>query len=305
MGPTAAGKTDIAVELVQKFPCEIISVDSTLVYRGMDIGTAKPSAEILRIAPHHLLDIRDPREAYSAGEFRSDALAAISTILAKGRIPLLVGGTMLYFHVLQQGLAELPVADQAIRDSLTAEAQTLGWVALHERLAKIDPLAAQRIHPNDPQRIQRALEIYLVTGQPATQWFNAHNNYELPYHVVNLALYPQDRAKLHQRIAQRFQLMLQQGFVEEVAQLHQRGDLHADLPAIRAVGYRQIWDYLTNVLTYAEMQERGIIATRQLAKRQMTWLKSWKNLALFDCDETSKLAKISTFLTEKIGTHSP
>lgn len=290
MGPTASGKTELAVELIQQLPCEIISVDSAMVYRGMNIGTAKPNAEILKIAPHHLLDIRDPAETYSAGDFRRDVLTLIGTIFQKNRIPLLVGGTMLYFHVLQNGLAELPAANPEIRANLSKEAEIQGWPFLHEKLQKIDPLSAQKIKPNDSQRIQRALEVYELSQQPLSSWFTEKQP-DLPFSIINLALVPQNRERLHQKIAERFQKMLQQGFVEEVQQLYQRGDLHADLPSIRAVGYRQIWDYLRDQLSYKDMQERGIIATRQLAKRQLTWLKSWKNLQYFT-SEDPQLSKI-------------
>jgi tRNA dimethylallyltransferase len=278
MGPTASGKTALAVELVKHFPFEIVSVDSAMVYRGMDIGTAKPGAEILAIAPHRLLDIRDPSEAYSAGQFRTDALREIADIISHDRIPLLVGGTMLYFHVLQHGLAQLPQANQEIRQQISDEAEKYSWQVLHERLQKIDPVSAQRIHPNDPQRLQRALEIYELTGKTPTELHEENIASALPYRFINIAIAPDDRAELHKKIEQRFDQMLQQGFIDEVKKLLQRGDLHPDLPALRAVGYRQAWDYLAGNLTYDQMRERAIIATRQLAKRQLTWLRSWENL---------------------------
>nr|BFE91909.1 tRNA (adenosine(37)-N6)-dimethylallyltransferase MiaA [Pseudomonas brassicacearum subsp. brassicacearum] len=280
MGPTAAGKTDLAIELTKVLPCELISVDSALVYRGMDIGTAKPSKELLAEFPHRLIDILDPAEAYSAADFRRDALQAMAEITARGRIPLLVGGTMLYYKALVDGLADMPAADPEVRAQIEEEAARLGWQALHEQLAIIDPESAARIHPNDPQRLSRALEVYRVSGQSMTalrQRQSAQSTeaaasglQQLPYTVANLAIAPANRQVLHRRIEQRFTLMLEQGFIDEVVALRERSDLHAGLPSIRAVGYRQVWDYLDGKLTSAEMQERGIIATRQLAKRQFT-----------------------------------
>ncbi len=300
MGPTAAGKTDIAVKLVQALPCDIISVDSAMIYRGMDIGTAKPGADIQAIAPHRLLDICDPAESYSAGQFRTDALREINDIIQHNRIPLLVGGTMLYFHVLQNGLAQLPQANNAVREYINQEAQQLGWPALHERLQKIDPIAAARIHPNDPQRLQRALEIHAITGKTLTTLLQEQTENKLPYEFINIAIAPTDKQLLHAKIALRFNAMLEQGFIEEVEKLYQRGDLQADLPAIRAVGYRQVWDYLANKITEAEMQERAIIATRQLAKRQMTWLRSWQDLQWFVSEDIDSFNSILKFLTRFI-----
>ena len=296
MGPTASGKTDLAVKLVQQLPCDIISVDSALIYRGMDIGTAKPSPELLQIAPHRLIDICDPAMSYSVGQFRNDALYEIENIIANHRIPLLVGGTMLYFHALQKGIAELPEANQSIRDHLTLILQQQGLQTLYARLQKIDPISAQRIHPNDPQRIQRALEIYEITGKSLTQLWQEQNHQPLPYQFINIAIAPENRNLLHKNIALRFQTMLAKGFIAEVETLFQRDDLHADLPAMRAVGYRQVWDYLANKLTYDEMTERGIIATRQLAKRQITWLRSWKDLTLFASEDINILQKILNML---------
>lgn len=307
MGPTASGKTALAVELVQRFPMEIISVDSALIYKGMDIGTAKPDAELLAKAPHRLIDFLDPAQRYSAADFRADALRAMAEITAAGRIPLLVGGTMLYFKVLREGIADLPPADEDIRSQLLEEAAASGWPALHQALAEVDPVAAARIHPNDPQRLQRALEVYRQTGRTLTEWQvrqkegsaddswggNADN---FPYRVVNIAVCPQDRAVLHERIAQRFQDMLKQGFYEEVRALHQRGDLNPALPSIRAVGYRQVWDCLEGKTSYAEMEQRGIIATRQLAKRQITWLRSWKDLHWVASDEPNLLENVLKIL---------
>ena len=283
MGPTAAGKTPLAVRLVQALPCEIISVDSAMVYRGMDIGTAKPDAETLKIAPHHLIDIVDPKEAYSAGQFRVDAMRAIDDIQARGRIPLLVGGTMLYFRALQQGLAGLPTADKDLRMTLQKRAELEGWQVLHAELAAIDPQSAKRIHVSDTQRIQRALEVYLLSGKPISQW-QAEDKNPLTHKIINIGLMPFDRARLHERIAQRFALMLQLGLVDEVKKLYERGDLSADLPAMRSVGYRQVWDYLAGNSTFAEMKEKAIAATRQLAKRQITWLRSWPEMTLIDSE---------------------
>lgn len=301
MGPTASGKTDLAVELVQRLPCEIISVDSAMVYRGMDIGTAKPNAEVLRIAPHRLLDIRDPAQIYSAGDFQADANNEIIAINNSKRIPLLVGGTMLYFHVLQNGIAALPKADPIIRQQIVQEAEMQGWPALHARLQTIDPIAAQRIHPNDAQRIQRFLEIYEVTQTTPTSWFaEQHSPTLATYNPIFIGLIPSDRSKLHQKIAQRFHLMLQAGFIAEVENLFQRHDLSPELPAIRAVGYRQIWEYLAGELTFDEMQEQSIIATRQLAKRQLTWLKNWDDLHCFESDTPMLAHKVIDLLKQKI-----
>jgi tRNA dimethylallyltransferase len=293
MGPTASGKTDLAIKLIQHLPCEIISVDSAMIYRGMDIGTAKPSADILKEAPHRLLDIRDPSEKYSAGDFREDALQEINQIISAGKIPLLVGGTMLYFHTLQNGLAALPKADPEIREMISQKAQTQGWMFLHEELKKIDPVAAQRIHPNDPQRLQRALEVYEATGKTLTQLIEESSRTDLPFQFLNFALVPNDKNTFHETIKKRFEIMLKQGFIEEVEKLFHREDLSADLPSIRSVGYRQIWEYLSGEINLETMKEKGIAATRQLAKRQMTWLRSWKSdLRLFEMENKNKLNEI-------------
>jgi len=291
MGPTASGKTGLAVDLVERLPLEIISVDSVMVYRQMDIGSAKPDAATLARAPHRLIDIRDPAEAYSAAEFRADALREIAAIRAAGRIPLLVGGTMLYYRALLGGLAALPAADPAVRARLEAEAAEQGWAALHARLAEVDPVAAARIHPNDPQRIQRALEVYELTGLPLSA-LQDRAAPVLPDRIIKLAVAPPDRAELHARIAARFTAMLQAGLIEEVATLRARGDLRPDLPALRAVGYRQVWNYLAGAMDYTEMTERGIIATRQLAKRQFTWLRSEGDLAWFDSTDPALLQNV-------------
>jgi len=287
MGPTASGKTDLAIYLTEHFPVDIISVDSAMVYRGLDIGSAKPSDEELAKAPHRLIDIVDPLEIYSAAQFRIDALKEIETIIKAGRIPLLVGGTMLYFRALLQGLSELPAADDATRLKLEQQARELGWEKMHQRLAEVDPEAAARIHPNDPQRIQRALEVYEVTGIAMSHLQKTQKSEPFPYQVLKLALVPSERAVLHQRIEKRFSQMLEQGLIDEVKALLERGDLHEDLPAIRAVGYRQVWDYLADRMDYTEMKERGVIATRQLAKRQFTWLRSEKDLITYDSSQYS------------------
>jgi len=277
MGPTASGKTALALALCEHYPFEIVSVDSALVYRGMDIGTAKPTAEELARAPHHLIDIRDPVEPYSAADFRVDALRLIGEIRARGRIPLLVGGTMLYFKVLREGIADLPAADPQVRADLLAQAGREGWPALHRELERVDPAAAARIHPNHSQRIQRALEVFRLTGTALSELQRAQAE-EPALPLFCLALAPVDRALLHRRIAQRFEQMLEQGFIDEVARLRARGDLDPDLPSMRAVGYRQVWNYLDGECERAALLEQGIIATRQLAKRQFTWLRQWSDL---------------------------
>jgi len=277
MGPTASGKTALAIELAKRLPCDIISVDSALVYRGMDIGTAKPTAEEQAQAPHRLLDLIEPTEAYSAADFRRDALSEIESIVAQGRIPLLVGGTMLYYKALLEGLSPLPAADPLIRQAIETEAAQIGWDALHQQLQYIDPVSAARIHPNDPQRLSRALEVYRITGKTLTELTQTKGE-QLPYRTLQFAIAPTDRELLRQRIAERYKLMLSQGFEQEVRSLYQRGDLNADLPSIRCVGYRQMWEYLDGQLSYDEMLYRGIVATCQLAKRQMTWLRGWENV---------------------------
>ena len=305
MGPTAAGKTDLAIELARVLPCELVSVDSALIYRDMDIGTAKPDKATLAEFPHRLIDIRDPAESYSAAEFRADALTAMAEITARGRIPLLVGGTMLYFKALLEGLAEMPSADAALRAELEARAQAEGWAVLHAELRAVDPESAARIHPNDPQRLIRALEVYHLSGQSMTvhRQRQATENTaggasalrQFPYTVAQLAIAPAQRQLLHERIALRFRLMVEQGLVAEVERLRQRSDLHVGLPSIRAVGYRQVWEYLDGKLDAEQMQERGIIATRQLAKRQFTWLRGWQQdvhwLDSADCDNLPRALK--------------
>ena len=300
MGPTGTGKTDLAVAIRQQLPVEIISVDSALVYKNMDIGTAKPDSETLKQAPHRLIDFLDPRQAYSAADFREDALREMAEIIASGRIPLLVGGTMLYFRALEHGLSELPSADPEIRARLLQEAAELGWAALHERLQHIDPDAAARIHPNDPQRLQRALEVYELTGQNLTTLQGNLRFEACPYQLLKLALVPENRAWLHERLEQRFDKMLDLGLVQEIEQLYARPELDSSLPAIRAVGYRQVWDYLDGKIDYNLMRNRAIVATRQLAKRQMTWLRSDQGLSLYNAENyhlSSVIMNISTFIS--------
>lgn len=276
MGPTASGKTDLAVDLVSRLPCGIISVDSVMVYRGMDIGTAKPGPDVLARAPHRLIDICEPTEAYSAARFREDALHEMNAIAASGRVPLLVGGTMLYFRALTGGLSVLPSADAAVREQIANAAAESGWEAVHGQLRAVDPASAARIHPRDPQRIQRALEVYRLTGVPMSELIKAgpQQGGASPYRFLTLIYAPAERAILHRRIERRFRHMLNGGFEEEVRTLWRRGDLTLEMPAMRAVGYRQMLKYLMDESTYAEMVQRGIIATRQLAKRQMTWLRA-------------------------------
>jgi tRNA dimethylallyltransferase len=285
MGPTASGKTALAIDLHRMFPVDIISVDSALVYRGMDIGTAKPDAATLAAAPHALIDIRDPCESYSAAEFREDALIEMAHITAQGRVPLLAGGTMLYFRALVEGLAKLPAADSAVRARLETEAARVGWPAMHRRLAERDPLAATRIHPNDPQRIQRALEVIELTGQPISALQAEQGSPALDYDVLRLVACPQPRSVLHERIEQRFDTMMQEGFLEEMHGLFERGDLNPELPSMRCVGYRQAWGFLAGEYGPGEMRDKAIAATRQLAKRQLTWLRRESDALWYDPTE--------------------
>lgn len=282
MGPTASGKTDLAIALTEALPCEIISVDSALIYKGMDIGSAKPEPELLEKAPHKLVDILDPAEAYSAADFRNDALRLMADITGRGKIPLLVGGTMMYFKVLRDGMATLPPADEKVRQKLLQQAEEQGWEALHQRLVEVDPEASLRIKPMDTQRLQRALEVYELTGKPLSEWHREQEDSRLPYRVINLAVSPKERSVLHERIALRFKLMLDAGFMDEARQLFERGDLDISMPSVRCVGYRQAWSYLSGEYSYEEMVKRGIIATRQLAKRQLTWLRSWPEVHWLD-----------------------
>jgi len=289
MGPTASGKTALAVALRRRFPVDIISVDSALVYRGMDIGTAKPDAAMLREAPHALVDIRDPSEPYSAAEFRDDALAEMRQITAAGRVPLLAGGTMLYFRALSRGLAELPAADSAVRAAIESEAQRLGWNRMHERLARLDPASAARIHPNDPQRIQRALEVIELTGRRISELQQEQEEQTLGWRVLRVIACPESRAVLHRRIEQRFLEMLDEGFLDEVRALRARGDLDRDLPSMRCVGYRQAWSYLEGETSRDEMVNKAIAATRQLAKRQITWLRQERGALWYDSTEDTAM----------------
>jgi len=282
MGPTAVGKTAVAVELVKRLPLEIISVDSALIYRGMDIGTAKPDRATLEQAPHRLVDICEPDEIYSAARFRQDALEHIADIHRHQRIPLLVGGGMLYFKALEEGLSWLPAADPVIRAKLEEEAEQIGWTQMHARLQGIDPVAAERIHPNDPQRIQRALEVYEISGNPMSLLQNKNMATSLNHPLLKLVLSVEDRTVLHRRIEQRFDAMLEQGFIDEVRRMRDMEGMHAALPAVRAVGYRQMWEHLDGSFDENEMRRRGIVATRRYAKRQMTWLRSQKNVTVFD-----------------------
>lgn len=284
MGPTASGKTALAIALRQKLPVDIISVDSALIYRGMDIGTAKPDANEQSLAPHRLIDILDPAFPYSAADFRRDALNAMEEITAAGRIPLLVGGTMLYFKALLEGLSPLPSANSDVRAEIEKKAAEQGWEAIHKELAFVDPIAAQRIHPNDPQRLSRALEVYLISGKTMTELTKISGE-SLPYDVYQFAIAPKDRNVLHQRIEARFKQMLTCGFEDEVKSLYERGDLHEDLPSVRCVGYRQMWSYLSGEIDYDEMVYRGICATRQLAKRQITWLRGWNDIHWLDSED--------------------
>ena len=281
MGPTASGKTDLALTLAERFPLEIISVDSALVYRGMDIGTAKPDAVTLARAPHHLIDVVDPTEGYSAGRFRAETLELIRDIHARDRIPFLVGGTMLYFRTLKGGLDELPGADPVIRSEIDAQAGREGWPALHRELAKLDPVSAERIQPNDSQRIQRALEVCRISGRPLSELQSGRTK-PLPFRLIELALIPADRNWLHARINRRFKMMLEAGFLDEMRRLRAEYPLNPDMPSMRCVGYRQAWDYLDGKFSLEELYERGTAATRQLAKRQLTWLRGWQDAKEFD-----------------------
>ncbi|WP_411834433.1 tRNA (adenosine(37)-N6)-dimethylallyltransferase MiaA [Pseudoxanthomonas mexicana] len=287
MGPTASGKTAFALEIAGRFGGEIVSVDSALVYRGLDIGAAKPDAAMLAAVPHHLIDVRDPWQAYSAAEFAADARRALADIVARGRLPILAGGTGLYFQALLQGLAPMPEADPGLRAVIAAEAGERGWPALHAELARVDPEAAARIHATDPQRIQRALEVYRLSGKPISRWQREAPLLRPPLRVLRLVLAPAERALLHERIARRFDAMLAQGFLDEMARLRALPQLRAapaplDLPALRAVGYRQAWEHLDGRYGLAEFRDRAIFATRQLAKRQLTWLRGQADARWFD-----------------------
>ena len=290
MGPTASGKTDLAMKLYDSLPCEIVSVDSAMIYKGMDIGTAKPDAETLQRYPHRLIDICDPAEAYSAAEFRRDALAEIKEIRDAGKIPILTGGTMLYFHALRNGLAQLPEADPVVRQRLLDEAEQMGWPHMHARLAEVDPESAERLNPNDSQRLQRALEVYEISGRTMTELWAEQEKQKPDFPIISMAVMPDDRAELHQRIEKRFDIMLEQGFIDEVRQLWERGDLNLLMPSVRCVGYRQVWEHFSGTWDYETMRFKGIVATRQLAKRQVTWLRSWENLTWMDTHDPKLLS---------------
>jgi len=292
MGPTATGKTDLAIYLHENINAEIISVDSAMVYRGLDIGTAKPSRDILEKIPHRLINICDPKESYSAARFQQDAYLAIDEIHKQGNIPILVGGTGLYFRALEYGLDALPEADYRIRAKIEAEAEAKGWGYLHTKLGKVDPKSALRINQNDTQRIQRALEVFEITGNTLTELTNTKNKKAFPFPIKKIILFPDNREELHERVKKRFVKMLETGLVEEVKSFYDRGDLSLDLPSMRLVGYRQIWRYLDNEISHSEMKEHSIIATRQLAKRQMTWCRAEKSAEWFDPYKSDIFPKI-------------
>jgi len=300
MGPTASGKTGLAIALREAFPLDIISVDSALVYRGLDIGTAKPDSETLRLAPHELIDIREPFESYSAADFRQDALVKISAISTSGRVPLLAGGTMLYFKALLDGLADLPSADPEVRARIEQEAAEAGWRVMHARLAVLDPEAAERIHYNDPQRIQRALEVIAISGRKLSDLYREQEEARLGYRTLKIVVCPGERAELHRRIEMRFNQMMQAGFLEEVKSLRARGDLDPVMPSMRCVGYRQAWSYLEGEITLDEMVQKALAATRQLAKRQLTWLRQERDALWYDLDRNSArdsvFREVRTFL---------
>lgn len=283
MGPTASGKTALALRLADELPCEIISVDSAQIYKGMDIGTAKPEADVRARTPHHLLDIVEPHESYSAARFRDDALAVMREITERERIPLLVGGTMLYFRALVEGLNDLPEADPVVRLMIDTMAEQDGWPAVHAKLRDVDPDTAARLDPNDSQRIQRALEVYYITNKPVSELLRKPKYVYFPYSPIKIALIPGDRETLHERIAQRFDAMLERGLAGELKALREEYGLERDMPSMRCVGYRQAWDYLEGRLAAAELREHGVAATRQLAKRQLTWLRSMTDITEFDC----------------------
>lgn len=299
MGPTASGKTSLAIDLVRQHPFQIVSVDSAQIYRQMDIGTGKPQKEVLDIAPHRLIDFIDPAVPYSASQFRTDAFREIDEILDVGDTPLLVGGTMLYFRVLRDGLANMPHADPEVRAEIEKLAQEQGWEAVHQQLAAIDPDSAARIHPNDPQRIQRALEVYRVSGKTMTSFhaeMQAQQESLLPYNLHFFAIQPEDRGVLHGQIETRFRQMLNEGLVDEVRALRARGDLNHQLPSIKSVGYRQVWQHLDGEIDYDGMVEKSIIATRQLAKRQLTWLRSWPSLQSLSNSSTQSVQHVLKYM---------
>ena len=300
MGPTASGKTDFAIRLCERFPCDIISVDSALVYRGMNVGTAKPDAGTLARAPHRLIDFLDPEESYSAGEFVRDACREMDEIFAAGRLPLLVGGTMMYFRALTRGIARLPGADEATRDAIDAEAEAHGWPALHAELERVDPRAAARIEPNDRQRIQRALEVYRVSGKPMSEWQRDSSPARDDIEYLKIGLNIEPRRVLHERCALRLDAMIEEGFVAEVEELRRRSGLSADHPSMRAVGYRQLWKHLEGEYGLVEARDRALFATRQLAKRQITWLRSEEGVFIVDPLEPGAFDAITAFLAQSL-----
>ncbi len=300
MGPTASGKTALSIAIAEVFDCEIISVDSALVYQSMDIGTAKPSVEEMKGIPHHLIDIIDPVDVFSTGAFRARSLQLMKEISERGSVPLLVGGTMLYFNALYNGLAQLPAANSQIRTEIEREAEKQGWQAMHELLGTVDPKAAVRIHPNDPQRIQRALEVFRITGKSLTQLCEEASNEPIPYRQIRMVVAPTERARLHKRIEARFNQMLETGFLDEVEGLYRRGDLNESMPSIRTVGYRQAWRYLEGHYDYDEMVERAVIATRQLAKRQFTWLRKQTSADHYQSEEVALVDSVLSKLKKQI-----
>ncbi len=307
LGPTASGKTALALEIAKRIPIEIISVDSALVYRGMDIGSAKPNAEELAQVPHHLIDVRDPADPYSAADFRVDAEALVAEILERGKTPLLVGGTMLYFKALLEGLADMPAADPAVRLGIEQLAEHEGWPAVHAELAKVDPESAATIHPNHSQRLSRALEVYRSSGKTMSelrrqQQAESSESFTDRYDVLQMAIAPHDRALLHRRIEQRYHSMIEQGLLDEVKSMHCRPDLHVALPSVRAVGYRQIWQYLDGELSLDEAVEKAVVATRQLAKRQLTWLRGWSELNwVFIDKEAGEMLREDEIISQAMG----
>lgn len=301
LGPTASGKTGLAVEIFKRLRCEIISVDSAQIYRDMDTGTAKPDHDTQTLAPHHLVDIIEPTQSYSAARFREDALKLMQQITGRGNLPLLVGGTMLYFRALEQGLNDLPQADPGIRLVIDAMAEKTGWRALHKELARLDPATAERLDPNDSQRIQRALEVCYLTGQPLSKLLNRKPPERLPYHVIRMALIPSNRKELHRRIAQRFDAMLENGLIEEVRWLRENYELRLSMPSMRCVGYRQVWQYLNGDYDLAALREKGIAATRQLAKRQLTWLRGMDDIVEFDCLEKNLARGVLAYVKDRLA----
>ena len=303
MGPTASGKTPLALALARALPVEIVSVDSAQIYRGMDVGTAKPSPSELGAAPHHLIDIIDPTQTYSAARFRADALRLMNEIVARKRIPLLAGGTMLYFKALREGLSELPESDAGVRGRLDAEAAARGWLALHAELASVDPETAARLNPTDTQRIQRALEVFRISGKPMSQLLGRRKSAGLPFRLIELALVPSDRGALHRRIEERFDAMLERGLVDELRALRERYALRPDLPSMRCVGYRQAWQFLEGEIDHDELRNRGIFATRQLAKRQLTWLRATP-AEPFDCLAPQLVPAVAAFVERELATRA-